>query len=54
MIKQYLFLDSLNTLNKSVSKPKRAAGTTRQNTTVQSSSNTPQTKSKRTSNRKQN
>jgi hypothetical protein len=46
--------DSLNSLNKSVSKPKKPAGATRQNTTVQSSSNTPQSKAKRTSNRKQN
>jgi hypothetical protein len=47
-------LDSLNTLNKSVSKPKRPTGTTRQSTTVPSSSNTPQSKTKKTSNRKQN
>jgi len=48
-------LDSLNTLNKSVSKPKRPTGTTRQSTTVpSSSSNTPQSKAKKTSNRKQN
>jgi hypothetical protein len=47
-------LDSLNTLNKSVSKVKRPTGTTRQNTTAPSSSTTPQSKAKRTSNRKQN
>lgn len=46
-------LDSLNTLNKST-KTKRPTGTSRQNTIIQSSSNTPQSKSKRTLNRKQN
>ncbi|CAF0857821.1 unnamed protein product [Rotaria sordida] len=47
-----ILTNSLNTLNKSVKQPKRPPGPSRQNTTVQSSANTPQSKTKRTSSRK--
>lgn len=47
-------LDSLNTLNKSVKSPGKRMPTVRQESKVQSSTNTPQSRSKRTSARKQN
>jgi hypothetical protein len=49
-----LISDALNTLNKSVSKPKRTGGPFRQSSSSQSSSNTTHSKTKRTVNRKQN
>ncbi|CAF2507166.1 unnamed protein product [Rotaria sp. Silwood2] len=49
-----ILTNSLNALNKSVRQPKRPTGPSRQNTTAQSSANTPQSKAKRASGRKQN